>query len=80
MLIFHRAAGLLIFGRTHLYMMDGLVQADDGEVIDASDAPKKMFFIPGTVTDMGSSQSAQRWPHDQIASFSERTFLFRDVA
>ncbi|EKM53226.1 uncharacterized protein PHACADRAFT_210920 [Phanerochaete carnosa HHB-10118-sp] len=72
--------GLLIFGRTHLYMMDGLVQNGDGEVIDASDAPKEMFLIPGTTTDMSSSQSAQRWPFDEVASLSERTFLFRDVA
>lgn len=72
--------GLLIFGRTHLYMMDGLVQNEDGEVIDASDASKEMFLIPGTAMDMCSSQCAQRWSFDQIASFSERTFLFRDVA
>ena len=61
-------------------MMDGLVQNDEGAVMDASDAPKEMFLIPGTVTDISSSQSAPRWPYDQIASFSERTFLFRDVA
>ncbi|KAI0360774.1 beach-domain-containing protein [Trametes cingulata] len=72
--------GLLIFGRTHLYLLDGLVENDDGEVIDAHDAPRKLFFVPGSIVDLDSHQRAQRWPHDQIMSFSDRTFLFRDVA
>ncbi|KAI0646236.1 beach-domain-containing protein [Trametes meyenii] len=72
--------GLLIFGRTHLYLLDGLVENDDGEVIDAHDAPRKLFFVPGSIMDLDNHQRAQRWPHDQVMSFSDRTFLFRDVA
>ncbi|KAI8986856.1 beach-domain-containing protein [Trametes punicea] len=72
--------GLLIFGRTHLYLLDGLVENDDGEVIDAHDAPRKLFFVPGSIVDLDSHQRAHRWPHEQIMSYSDRTFLFRDVA
>ena len=54
-------AGLLIFGRTHLYMLDGLVESDDGEVIDALDAPKKIFFVPGSIVELHDPQRAQRW-------------------
>ncbi|OSD07923.1 beach-domain-containing protein [Trametes coccinea BRFM310] len=72
--------GLLILGRSHLYMLDGLVENDDGEIIDARDAPRKLFFVPGSIMDLDSRQRAQRWPQEQIMSFSDRTFLFRDVA
>ena len=41
-------AGLLIFGQTHLYMLDGLVQNQDGEVIEATEAPPNLFFVPGS--------------------------------
>jgi hypothetical protein len=54
-------AGLLIFGQTHLYMLDGLVESDDGEVIDALDAPKKLFFVPGSIVELKGPQKAQRW-------------------
>ncbi|KAJ3010240.1 hypothetical protein NUW54_g2543 [Trametes sanguinea] len=74
------AAGLLILGRSHLYMLDGLVENDDGEIIDAHDAPRKLFFVPGSIMDLDSRQRAQRWPQEQIMSYSDRTFLFRDVA
>ncbi|OJT13456.1 Beige protein -like protein [Trametes pubescens] len=72
--------GLLIFGKSHLYLLDGLVENNDGEVIDAHDAPRSLFFVPGSIIDLDKHQQAQRWPHDQIMSFSDRTFLFRDVA
>ncbi|CCM01782.1 uncharacterized protein FIBRA_03849 [Fibroporia radiculosa] len=71
--------GLLIFGRTHIYMLDGLVQNDDGEIIDARDASKRLFFVPGSIVELNGPQRAQRWCHDQVVSFSDRTFLFRDV-
>ena len=54
-------AGLLIFGRSHIYLLDGLVEGDDGEVIDAHDAPRKLFFVPGSIMDLDSHQRAQRW-------------------
>jgi len=52
---------LLIFGQTHLYMLDGSVEGDDGEIIDAQDAPKKAFFIPGSKLEIRGPQRAQRW-------------------
>ncbi len=55
------SAGLLIFGRSHLYLLDGLVENDDGEVIDAHDAPRKLFFVPGSIMDLDHRQGAQRW-------------------
>ncbi|KAG5335279.1 hypothetical protein C0989_001571 [Termitomyces sp. Mn162] len=72
--------GLLIVGRTHLYMLDGLVENDAGEVIEARDAPKRLYLVPGSIVELDGPQRAQRWSHDQIVAFSEKTYLFRDVA
>lgn len=72
--------GLLIIGRTHIYMLDGVVENDDGEVIDAHDAPKRLLFIPGSIVELDGPQRAQRWAHAQIATSSDKRFLFRDVA
>ncbi|KAF8344869.1 hypothetical protein F5887DRAFT_1061981 [Amanita rubescens] len=72
--------GLLIIGKTHVYMLDGLVENDEGEVIDAHDAPKRLFFVPGSIVELDGPQRAQRWSHSQIAGFSDKRFLFRDVA
>lgn len=54
-------AGLLIFGRLNVYMLDGLVEGDDGEVIDAHDAPRQLFFVPGSIVELDGPQKAQRW-------------------
>ena len=54
-------AGLLIFGRTHLYMLDGLVENEDGEVVDAREAEKSLFFVPGSIVELDGPQRAQRW-------------------
>ncbi|KAF8584664.1 beach-domain-containing protein [Ramaria rubella] len=72
--------GLLILGKTHLYMLDGLVEGQDGEVIEVKDAPKNLFSVPGSMVELDGIQRAQRWSYDQIAGFSKRTCLFRDVA
>ncbi|KAH9476097.1 Beige protein-like protein 1 [Psilocybe cubensis] len=72
--------GLLILGRTHIYMLDGVVENEDGEVIDAHDAPKRLLFIPGSIVELDGPQRAQRWAHTQIATCSDKKFLFRDVA
>lgn len=42
-------------------MFDGVVQNQDGEVIDAADAPKELFFVPGSSPDLTGPQRAQRW-------------------
>ncbi|KAF8509163.1 beach-domain-containing protein [Hysterangium stoloniferum] len=72
--------GLLILGKTHLYMLDGLVEGGDGEVIEAKDAPKNLFSVPGSMVELDGIQRAQRWPYEQVAAFGKRTCLFRDVA
>ncbi|KAF6760566.1 hypothetical protein DFP72DRAFT_988225 [Ephemerocybe angulata] len=72
--------GLLIIGKSHIYMLDGVVENDDGEVIDAHDAPKRLLFIPGSIVELDGPQRAQRWSHAQIATCSDKRFLFRDVA
>ncbi len=94
-LIISSLAGLLIIGRTHLYMLDGLVENEEGEVIDARDAPKRLLFVPGSIVELDGPQRAQRWcvpfhqcvflltfcrAHDQVATYSNKNFLFRDVA
>ncbi|CCA74831.1 related to WD repeat and FYVE domain-containing protein 3 [Serendipita indica DSM 11827] len=72
--------GLLILGKTHLYMLDGLLVQEDGEIIEAQDAPKDILLVPGTIVELDGPQPAQRWLLERIATFSKRTFLFRDVA
>lgn len=44
-------------------MVDGLVQAADGEIIDARDAPHDVLSIPsGTLAEIDSSdQQSHRW-------------------
>lgn len=42
-------------------MLDGLVQNEDGEVIDAHDAPRTLFFVPGSNLELDRPQRAQRW-------------------
>lgn len=42
-------------------MLDGLVENEDGEVIEARDAPKNVFAVPGTVLELDGIQRAQRW-------------------
>lgn len=54
-------AGLLIIGRTHLYMLDGLMEDDNGAVIEAIEAPKHLFFVPGSIVEFDGPQRAQRW-------------------
>lgn len=72
--------GLLILGRNYLYMLDGLVENEEGEVIEAQDAPRNLLTVPGSVLDLEGKQKAQKWSFDQLASFSRKTCLFRDVA
>ena len=56
-----QTAGLLIFGRNNLYFLDGLVENDDGEVIDAHSAPRKLLFIPGSTVELDGRQGALHW-------------------
>jgi len=73
--------GLLILGKKNLYLVDGLVQTTEGEVIDAKDAPRDVLSIPGTLVDLGTNeQESHRWGYNEIVENNKRAFLFRDVA
>ncbi|WWD18748.1 hypothetical protein CI109_103202 [Kwoniella shandongensis] len=74
--------GLLILGKKNLYLVDGLVQTADGEVIDAKDAQKDVLSIPsGTLVELDNSdQQSHRWSYTEIVENNRRAFLFRDVA
>ncbi|KAG0697567.1 hypothetical protein DFH29DRAFT_1003625 [Suillus ampliporus] len=75
--------GLLIFGRTHVYMLEGLVESGEGEVIDAGSAPEGMFLISGSTVDLRNSQRAQRWYNvchwSKYQASLTGCFLFQDV-
>lgn len=62
LLILHiYVAGLFILGKTHMYMLDGLVESSNGEIIEASDAPKDFLSVPGTLMDIDTNSRARRW-------------------
>jgi len=42
-------------------MLDGVIENENGEVIEAKDAPKSLLFIPGSVVELDGPQKAQRW-------------------
>ena len=42
-------------------MVDGLVENDDCEVIEAHEAPRRLFFVPGSTVELDGPQRAQRW-------------------
>jgi len=52
---------LLVLGHTHIYMLDGVIENEEGEVIDAHDALKRLLFIPGSIVELNGPQHAQRW-------------------
>ncbi|BEI85638.1 hypothetical protein CcaverHIS002_0510390 [Cutaneotrichosporon cavernicola] len=74
--------GLLILGRKNLYLIDGLVQTPEGQVIEAEHAPRDVLSIPsGTLADFDpSDQRSHRWTYSDIVETNKRAFLFRDVA
>lgn len=42
-------------------MLDGLVENEDGEVVDASEAPMNLLTVPGSVLELDDKQGAQKW-------------------
>lgn len=83
--------GLLILGKHYLYLLDGLFQRSDGEVVNVSQAPlderdNYLQMIAGR--DVGerlslsrkAEQEVRSWRRDEVLSISKRRFLFRDVA
>ncbi|KAG8791696.1 hypothetical protein FRC12_008394, partial [Ceratobasidium sp. 428] len=69
--------GLIIMGKTHLYLVDGLYQNQQGDIVAAVEAPKDAFLIPGVALEFDSSRLTQKWQYNQLAAQSRRTFLFR---
>jgi hypothetical protein len=54
-------AGLIIMGKTHLYLVDGLYQNQQGDIVAAVEAPKDAFLIPGVALELDSSRLTQKW-------------------
>lgn len=42
-------------------MLDGVVESDEGEIIDAHDAPESLFSAPGGIVGLGIPQRVFRW-------------------
>lgn len=74
--------GLLILGKRNLYLIDGLVQTPEGQVVEADQAPRDVLSIPsGTLAGLDSSdQRSHKWPYSDVVETNKRAFLFRDVA
>lgn len=83
--------GLLILGKSYLYLLDNLFQRSDGEIVNFWQAPSDerdsyLQMISGrdasehksSVLNAGHETRSWRW--DQVLSISKRRFLFRDVA
>lgn len=74
--------GLLVCGKRHIYLIDGLVQDAKGEIIQSSDADQDLLTIPsGTLAELDASdQQSHRWTYNEVVEYNKRSFLFRDVA
>ncbi|KAL8996001.1 MAG: hypothetical protein Q9169_004381 [Polycauliona sp. 2 TL-2023] len=83
--------GLLILGKYHLYLLDGLFQRSDGEIVNVSQAPQDerdayLQMIsgrePGEPNSAGRKpeQEVRSWRREDVLSLSKRRFLFRGVA
>ena len=53
------AASLLVLGNTYLYMLDGLLVREGGEMIGAQDPPKDVLLV--RTVELDGMQRAQRW-------------------
>ncbi|KAL8948281.1 MAG: hypothetical protein Q9222_005516, partial [Ikaeria aurantiellina] len=83
--------GLLILGKHYLYLLDGLFQRSDGEIVNVSQAPRDerdayLQMISGheaqdqNMVIKRVGQEVRSWRRDEVLSISKRRFLFRDVA
>ncbi|KAL8810939.1 MAG: hypothetical protein Q9200_002183, partial [Gallowayella weberi] len=83
--------GLLILGKYHLYLLDGLLQRSDGEIVNVSQAPPDerdtyLQMISGreawerSMAGRKIEQEIRSWRREEVLSVSKRRFLFRDVA
>ncbi|KAG9085009.1 hypothetical protein FRC06_003772 [Ceratobasidium sp. 370] len=53
--------GLIIMGKTHLYLVDGLYQNQQGDIVATVEAPKDAFLIPGVALELDNSRLTQKW-------------------
>jgi beige protein homolog 1 len=86
------AEGLLILGKSNIYIIDHYFQRSDQEIVDVWDAPKEERdpFIQILAGQDASTRPAmlatkdmhesRQFPNDRLVSVSQRQFLFRDVA
>lgn len=83
--------GLLILGKFYIYLLDGLFQRSDGEIVNVYQAPQDerdtyLQMIsgrePGEPSSTGrkGEQELRSWRREEVLSLSKRRFLFRDVA
>lgn len=83
--------GLLILGRSYLYLLDNLFQRSDGEIVNVWQAPTDerdsyLQMISGRearqqkTSALNTGHETRSWRWDQVLSISKRRFLFRDVA
>ncbi|KAL6718718.1 Beige protein-like 1 [Lecanora helva] len=83
--------GLLILGKSHLYLLDNLFQRMDGEVVNVWQAPHEerdpyLQMISGresgdsTPSRLKADFETRSWRWQDVLSISKRRFLFRDVA
>ncbi|KAL9082432.1 MAG: hypothetical protein Q9159_006421 [Coniocarpon cinnabarinum] len=82
--------GLLIVGKSSLYLVDGLFQRADGEVVNVDEAPPEELdqytrILSGHEVESSrllkrQFEPTRHWPWSSILSFSKRHFLTRPVA
>lgn len=83
--------GLLILGKSYLYLLDNLFQRSDGEIVNVWQAPSDerdsyLQMISGREareqknSALNAGHETRSWRWDQVLSISKRRFLFRDVA
>ncbi len=83
--------GLLILGKSYLYLLDNLFQRSDGEIVNVWQAPfderdPYLQMISGREerqhqnSPLNAGHETRSWRWDQVLSISKRRFLFRDVA
>lgn len=83
--------GLLILGKSALYLLDGFFQRSDGEIVRAWQAPEEekdsyLQMISGQGSNeqkaflTSPEQNNRNWDWNELISISRRRFLFRDVA
>lgn len=77
--------GLLVIGRKSLYLIDGMFQRSDGEIVSLSQAPPEerdhyVQMISGREVQSRQTDATRSWSWAKVLSLSTRRFLFRDVA